>query len=391
MKQGGEWMVLDSDGHPVHTGVFTSKTEALKIAKEARKLHGEKVRLMRRSENPSRFDKCVAEVSKRKGVTSPRGVCATAGRKKYGKKKFQAMAAAGKRKAKSKPSSKRNAPATKGLPIASVVHGKSRADIFQQAKQFVVKIAGGVKKVAAKSFQTLESAMKWARTQVKVLAKNPTPLELMYGAQAIETVGGKDTLTYKLLSKLKKKNPLNKSEQMFEVFHGYPSSEVIEFHTQEHHHEYLAGIGPLISMTVANQTGTRVMELFAPDPAKAKPEDVVQVAVSENGRQMYFVGGDQSLDIEYLIKEFGMHEDDVRDHMKIGSIKKLTYRTRKTFELGGKEEIDFYHKLGGEHAKGILPDLEYKPLNPSMEIVGGRYFIAPPEKSLGNVSPGIVG
>lgn len=47
-----------------------------------------------------RFERCVAAVSKRSGVVSPRGVCAAAGRKKYGAKKFAAMAAAGKRKAR---------------------------------------------------------------------------------------------------------------------------------------------------------------------------------------------------------------------------------------------------------------------------------------------------
>ena len=49
--------------------------------------------------NPSRFDKCVASVSARGGAVDPRGVCAAAGRKKYGKKKFAAMGKAGKRRA----------------------------------------------------------------------------------------------------------------------------------------------------------------------------------------------------------------------------------------------------------------------------------------------------
>jgi hypothetical protein len=46
------------------------------------------------------FAKCVAAVSKRKGVKSPAGVCATVGRKKYGAKGFQKLAAAGKCKKK---------------------------------------------------------------------------------------------------------------------------------------------------------------------------------------------------------------------------------------------------------------------------------------------------
>ena len=54
------------------------------------------------SENPSRFEQCVESVSKRGGVRSPAGVCAAAGRKKYGKKKFAAMAKAGRKRAAKK-------------------------------------------------------------------------------------------------------------------------------------------------------------------------------------------------------------------------------------------------------------------------------------------------
>jgi len=51
--------------------------------------------------NPqSRFAKCVKSVEKRGGAYDARAVCAAAGRKKYGKKKFQAMAAAGRRRKK---------------------------------------------------------------------------------------------------------------------------------------------------------------------------------------------------------------------------------------------------------------------------------------------------
>lgn len=45
------------------------------------------------------FERCVTKVKQGGGAFSPSGVCAAAGRKKYGAKKFQAMAAAGKRRA----------------------------------------------------------------------------------------------------------------------------------------------------------------------------------------------------------------------------------------------------------------------------------------------------
>jgi hypothetical protein len=48
--------------------------------------------------NPSAFDRCVASVERSGSSYSPRGVCAAAGRRKYGAKRFQQMAAAGRRR-----------------------------------------------------------------------------------------------------------------------------------------------------------------------------------------------------------------------------------------------------------------------------------------------------
>jgi hypothetical protein len=50
--------------------------------------------------NPTRFERCVEEVSAKGGAYDPQAVCATAGRQKYGKKRFQKMAAAGRRRAR---------------------------------------------------------------------------------------------------------------------------------------------------------------------------------------------------------------------------------------------------------------------------------------------------
>lgn len=47
---------------------------------------------------PGAFERCVRAVAARGSAYSPRGVCATAGRKKYGAKKFAEMAQAGRRR-----------------------------------------------------------------------------------------------------------------------------------------------------------------------------------------------------------------------------------------------------------------------------------------------------
>ena len=115
------------------------------------------------------------------------------------------------------------------------------------------------------------------------------------------------------------------------------------------------------------------------------PAKVVYLTCGEDNKQLLLDGGDQSLDLKAL----GFEARDYHDSMFIGTIDRIWYRTIKSFE--GDEEVDFHHKFGSEGSRGVLPVLNYKPKNPSLEIVGGRYEIALPDKSLGNVSPGIVG
>jgi len=51
------------------------------------------------------FDRLARKLAKRKGVTDPKALAASIGRKKYGKKRFQEMAAKGRKKATSRRSS----------------------------------------------------------------------------------------------------------------------------------------------------------------------------------------------------------------------------------------------------------------------------------------------
>lgn len=294
---------------------------------------------------------------------------------------------------------KKNA-ANLGRHVSTIKHGKATAEVWQHgpnAFSAVIRAGNQTLTIASK---TLQGAMTWARLKIHDMARamNQNPFGVLDLVQADASLG-KDSLISKagkLLTstgkkpRKSKKNPMESAEKTFEEFHGYPSKEVLEYVEKEHRHSVLAGVGTLTSMEVVNVKGNRVVELMAPEPSTSSFEDVVQVAVSEDGRQLYLVGGDQSIPLEVLQSKFGMNEHDIRDKMVIGTIRKLTYRTKKSFEKGGREQIDFYHKLGGEQSRGVMPVLEYKPKNPSMEIVGGRYFIAKKDRGLG-ASPGIVG
>lgn len=230
--------------------------------------------------------------------------------------------------------------------------GKSQSETFTGPKSF-------------------RSAVTWARVMLHEVA-SPNPKVRAYPR-------GKA-----------KRNPIDIAEKQFEYFHGAPSKEVLEFQEQEHRHSVLWAIGPLIGMVIRNTQGTKDIEILAPDPETASLTDIVMLCCSEDGRQLFTVGGNQLLKLKEM-GSFGITTEDVRDHMLIGTIIQITYRTKKSFEKHGKEEVDFFHDLGKEGSRGVCPVLEYKPRNPSMEIVGGRYEIAKPEAALGGVSPGIVG
>ena len=123
---------------------------------------------------------------------------------------------------------------------------------------------------------------------------------------------------------------------------------------------------------------------------------------NETGNQLYFRGGDQSLDLDSLNLS-----DAARDHMVIGEVWALAYSTKKDFDEFA--EIEYVHTLGLEkyHVKlpakadlwedaqppkddafscGNLPTLMYDSMNKSLSIAGGIYKI---EKPWAETSPGI--
>lgn len=309
--------------------------------------------------NPGKsFAACVKAVSKR-GVTSPAAVCAASKmRTEKGKRELLAAAKRGKLMAHSKTN-----------PFETMTQGSAKADLFQVGPhQFVVVING-----ERKEFKSFKAAQMWARLRLHEVA-NPKGVKVRVYKQAPTN----------------RKNPMDSASKMYEEFHGFPSEEVIKIVEQVHYHSVTWSIGPLVSLIV--RFGKHEpFRLRAPDPASAKVEDIVFLSCTEDGRQLIPAGGEQGVKVDDLMGRFGLNQHDVRDHMVLGEILQLTYRTRKSFEADGEEEIDFYHDLGKEHSRGVLPTLIYKPRNPSLEIAGGRYFIGKPERALGNVSPGIVG
>jgi hypothetical protein len=162
-----------------------------------------------------------------------------------------------------------------------------------------------------------------------------------------------------------KRNPESDAAALYEEFHGKPSEQLTEYVYEEHEHDSLAQLGELISVTVLTTTGYEA-KIDAPS-IDGPVNDVVQLCSSEDRRQLYFVGGNQTIDVDAL----GFSDADIKDLMVIGVLTQVEYCTKKKFHKF--KPVDYYHELGEE--TGVQPILLYDPISQLMKVAGGAYEV----------------
>jgi hypothetical protein len=155
---------------------------------------------------------------------------------------------------------------------------------------------------------------------------------------------------------------------LYESFHGTPSTGEVEYVETYDVPDIFAELGDLIELKVATIHGKDAV-IAAPDPDGASLSDIVKLVSSPDGRQLYFLGGDQGLDLQKL----GFAESEERHRMLIGVLYELTYQTKKKFHK--LKTTQYYHGLGEE--TGNQPVLVYDPYNERMSVVGGDYHVKP--------------
>jgi hypothetical protein len=183
------------------------------------------------------------------------------------------------------------------------------------------------------------------------------------------------------------RNPQGAAEEMYESFHGKPAGASITVQEWLHEHNDLAILGVLVNFKVATLSGFDVF--IGTEDAVSEERDfdetvadekTVFLAANEDGTQVYFVGGDQSLPLDRF--KMGESTDWYRDDMIVGVLYEITYRTKKKFDKF--QLTDYFHHLGEE--TGDQPMLRYDPLSPHQYVSGGKYKIKMP---LIGMSPGI--
>lgn len=166
------------------------------------------------------------------------------------------------------------------------------------------------------------------------------------------------THKWKKPARRSKRNPALGAKAMFEKFHGKPSTKFIDYKTAQHYHRHLADKGDLIYLKV-----------LLPDDAPMKAVELrpkgVMCAMSEDGGQIYFIGGDQKLNLTKL----GLASQLPKDHVVIGPVFEIEYLTEKKFD--DFKPLNYFHPFGDEG--GELPTLCYDVRSELMYLVGGSY------------------
>lgn len=187
---------------------------------------------------------------------------------------------------------------------------------------------------------------------------------------------------------ISRRNPEASADALYESFHGKPATHEIVIESEVHEHERLAVLGRAVEVWIETPTNLLAHIEFSQDES----EDPVILSSSEDGKQLYFEGGDQEVDLAGLKMDGA---DWIKDRMVLGRFaapdpkgKKdrrkhnLTYLTAKAFD--DFQPILYQHDLG--EVTGERPMLEYEPRNKHLFISGGQYFIKQP---LFGISPGI--
>lgn len=163
------------------------------------------------------------------------------------------------------------------------------------------------------------------------------------------------------LGRRRKLNPdeMREAEALYEQFHGRPANRTIDYDETHEYRSELAELGKLQELRFDLDEDNRSLPL--------RGFGNCQVAATADGRNLYFVGGDQGLDLD----ELGI--ETPKDYIELGPLTYIRYHTKKGFH--DFAPIDYYHEFGEENE--ILPVLLYDAINRALFVAGGDYNIRP--------------
>lgn len=328
--------------------------------------------------NPGKgaFKRCVAAVAGKGKAKSPAAVCADAGRKKYGAKKFAELAAAGRRLAQNPPG--------RWYPLTEAYDARDAKGLARELAKLERAKGGGQKyRTKGKMVEVFIPAKKNA-------GKSAVPARVLKGHTAIWggkiPAGARAELerTYqreraaKQVRRRSKRNPADaetKAAERYEFFHGKPPEDVTEFETIIHEPAVTSGIGKLVRLVVLAIDGINEVTL----------ENFRGAILSQNieGTQLYIDGGDQRVNL----KDFGIDPGAARAQEVLGACREVWYDTTKLHLGDDGGDAIYHHKFGGRvnrsnpsrNAWGAsssrMPQIVYSVRNKLLMFAGGGYTL----------------
>ena len=147
------------------------------------------------------------------------------------------------------------------------------------------------------------------------------------------------------------------AERMFETFHGKKSGRVIDYEESYKYPATFAELGKLIELRFW-------LDKANPDFQLTRFGDA-QVVATPDGSNIYFIGGDQSVDFAAL----DIASD--KDFVELGPCTYICYFTVKDFH--DFEPTKYWHRFGEDD--GVFPVLAYDRLNRKLFLLGGNYRV----------------
>lgn len=152
---------------------------------------------------------------------------------------------------------------------------------------------------------------------------------------------------------------LEAAEQQYERFHGKPPGKIVEYDMQYRYPEHFAELGRLVELRF-------FLDEQNPD-FRLTRFGTCQVVSTPDGSNIYFIGGDQSVDLQAL----DISSD--KDRVELGPCMYISYHTIKGFH--DFEPTTYWHEFGEED--GIVPQLVYDRLNKTLFLNSGNYRVRP--------------
>jgi hypothetical protein len=159
--------------------------------------------------------------------------------------------------------------------------------------------------------------------------------------------------------RIRRNSGLDQAEAKFEEFHQKAPGKIVEYETLVRYPENFAELGKLIELRFALDSANPDFPLtnFGACQAVATPD----------GANIYFLGGDQSVNLGDL----DIASD--KDFVELGSCTYICYFTVKGFH--DWVPTRYWHRFGEED--GIQPVLCYDRLNKALFLMGGNYRVRP--------------